>query len=56
LRRRALLTSSGQAKVSSDAQALGVEHHAASIALFFQGDAQVNGGLGMTSGSRHPVP
>ncbi len=47
----ALLTSSGNASVSSDTLKLWVSNVTpASIALFFQGDAQVNGGLGSPSG------
>jgi hypothetical protein len=47
----ALLTSSGNASVSSDTLKLWVTNLTpASIALFFQGDAQVNGGLGSPSG------
>lgn len=47
----ALLTSSGNASVSADTLKLWVTNVTpASISLFFQGDAQVNGGLGMTSG------
>jgi hypothetical protein len=47
----ALLTSSGNAKVSADTLKLWVSNITpASIALFFQGDAQANGGLGSPSG------